>query len=492
MSLLTVRSPFSEPCEHIIMPGITKIGRQENSDINLSNNMISRLHAEIHLDRAQRRATLKDLASKNGTYVNRRRITSSKAHLLNPDDVIRIGPYELYLTNQRQGNHLNLLAANTQITESIVMEALDRHGILLHEIIGRLSKVYDNDGALSEIAELMKRSLGVDVVKIVLKSQFEKISDLGFPSTYANRVIRNREAIFIPDLILDSSHNISASAGRLKISSLLCVPIILKNQVIGLVYLYNTTSLGRLLSKTDLNIAIAVAHLAALTLERVSLIEKEKEQARMHLLLQRLLPLTSIDSMLTEYLETGQLPALCEQKVTVLFSDIVNSTHMAEKLGAKRFGSILERYYQEMTDVIFEHGGVIDKYLGDGVMAVFGMFDDQTDVENRSVEAGLQMINRIESKFRGYEDPVNIGVSINSGVVMAGYMVTQHRVELSVFGDTVNVANRLQKLARPNRLFIGPSTRKAISGNFKLKSVGAVEIRGRTKPIYIHEVIREP
>ncbi|MEN8173893.1 MAG: adenylate/guanylate cyclase domain-containing protein, partial [Chloroflexota bacterium] len=491
MRLLTVRSPFSEPCEHKITPGVTKIGRQENSDINLTSSMISRVHAEIYLDRAQRRVTLKDLSSTNGTYVNRQRIPSSKELLINPEDVIRMGPYELNLANLNLSGQLNAIAGNTPVTESIVLEALDRHAILLHEIIGRLSKVYDIDQALGEIAKLMKRSLGVDVVKIFLKNQFQKIPELGFPTTYADRVIQNQEAIFIPNLIMDSTHKISASAGRLKINSLLCVPIILKNQVIGLVYLYNTSSLGRQLSNTDLNIAIAVAHLAGLTLERVRLIAKEKEQARMQLLLQRLLPITSVDSTLTQYLKTGHLPELSERKVTVLFSDIIKSTHMAEKLGPHRFGAILERYYQEMTKIIFEYGGVIDKYLGDGVMAIFGMDGDCTDVENRAIKAGLQILNTIETKFRRDEDPVNVGVSINSGVVMAGYMETQHRVELSVFGDTVNVADRLQKLARPNRLFIGPSTRNAINENYKLQNVGSVEIRGRTEPIQIHEVIRE-
>ncbi|MBE9523826.1 MAG: FHA domain-containing protein [Chloroflexi bacterium] len=491
MWLLTIRSPFSEPWEYILKPGVTTIGRQKNSNITLTNDMISRSHAEIHFDGVLRKATIIDMRSTNGTFVNHRRITSTEARILRPTDVIRIGPYELQFSKPDPSIQFDKIASTTTVTESMVLEVLDKHAILLHEIIKRLSKVIDIDHALKEISQLMKQSLGVDVVDIVLKHQFNNLSELGFPSTYADRVIQGREAIYLPDLVLDTRLDISISAGRLKIRSLLCVPIILHNQVIGLVYLYTTSSNGRLLSETDLNIAIAVAHLSALTLERVYLIEKNKEQERMHLLLQRLLPVSSADSTLSEYLKSGKLPELSEQTVTVLFLDIINSTRMAEKLGAKRFGYILQRYYQEMTEIIFNHGGLVDKYLGDGVMAVFGMSGDRDGVEKRAVEAGLQILDQIESKFRRNEDPVKIGVAINSGVVMAGYVVTEHRVELSIFGDPVNVAARLQKFARPNRLLIGPSTHEALDDNYKIQNIGSVEIRGRTEPVNIHEVIRE-
>ena len=491
MWLLTIRSPFSEPWEYLLKPGITKIGRNENSDISLSNDMISRSHAEIYFDGLKRTVSIIDMLSTNGTFVNHQRISSTDAKYLRPADIIRIGPFELQISKQDPVAHFDKIASTTTVTESKVLEVLDKHAILLHEIIRRLSKVFDVDSALQEISQLMKQSLGVDVVEIVLKHQFKNLSEMGFPSTYADRVIRGREAIYLPDLVLDTKLDISISAGRLKIRSLLCVPIILQQQVIGLVYLYTTSSNIRLLSETDLNIAIAVAHLAALTLERVYLIEKNKERERMHLLLQRLLPNSSADSTLSDYLKSGKLPEPCEQSVTVLFLDIVNSTRMAEKLGAKRFGHILQRYYQIMTDIIFSHGGLVDKYLGDGVMAVFGMASDPKGAEKRAVEAGLQILDQIESNFRKNEDPVTIGVAINSGIVMAGYVVTEHRVELSIFGDPVNVAARLQKFARPNRLLIGPSTHEALNGNYKLRNIGCVEIRGRTKPVNIHEVLRE-
>ncbi|MBA4379341.1 MAG: hypothetical protein C0393_01395, partial [Anaerolinea sp.] len=406
------------------------------------------------------------------------------------DDAIRIGFNELRVSQRSDETQVSPITGSHAVSQALVLESLDRHAVLLYEIINRLNKVFDVEGALKEIALLMQRSLGVEKCEIFLPHQFKELTGRGFPTTYAERAIHQREAVFIPKLTLSITPDISESAGRLQIRSLLCVPATLNEQVIALIYLYNTSSKDRLLDKSDLHVAVAVAHLAALTMERVFLAEKLKDQEKVHQLLKRFLPPTDANVMLDGYLKTGRLPELSEQTATVLFADIADSTHLAEKLGAKRFGEILRRYYQDMTNIVFEHGGLIDKYLGDGIMAVFGMSSGQTNLEIRAVEAGLQMLGKLEKDFRGEGNPITIGVGVNTGPVMAGYVVTHERVELSVLGDTVNVASRLEGLARPNRLLIGPQTCEAVKERFALRSLGPLEIRGRTVPVLVHEVVR--
>jgi len=481
------------PREHILTPGVTCIGRKEDNDIVVIDNLVSRAHAEIHLDNANRRAALVDLGSANGTYVNHKRLPPSEAQVLRADDAIRIGSSELRVSHQREGvQAISLTGSHTIVSQALVLESFDRHAVLLYEIIDRLNKVFDAAGALQETALLMRGALGVEKCEIVLQSQFDNLASLGFPTTYASRAIQQREAIFIPEMLLETEAEISVSAGRLKVQSLLCVPVVLHEQVIGLIYLYNTSSEKRLLDKSDLHVAVAVAHLAALTLERVDLVEKLKDHEKVGQLLKRFLPPIDAQTVLDGYIKTGNLPELTEQTATVLFSDIANSTHLAEKLGPKRYGAVLRRYYQEMTNIVFEQGGLIDKYLGDGVMAVFGLSSAKNDMETRAIQAGLLMLERLEMNFRREGDPINIGVAVNSGPVMAGYVVTQERVELTVVGDTVNVAARLQAEARPNRLFVGPLTYAAIHGRFDTQRIGPMEIRGRTEPVEVQEVIREP
>jgi len=492
MWILTVRSPVSEPREYILKPGVQRIGRDAGNAIALSDNQVSRVHAEIQLDTPGRHVVITDLDSTNGTYVNHQRLPASKPYVFRPDDAIRIGFHELRVAHPVEKTQVSTLTESLSVTQAIVLESLDRHAILLYEIIDRLNKVFDIEGALREIAALMQRSLGVEKCGIFLPHQFKDFAGLSFPTTYAKRAIQQREAVFIPKLTVSTTHEISQSAKILHIRSLVCVPAILNEQVMALIYLYNTSSKGRLLDKNDLHVAVAVAHLAALTIERVHMSEKLQDQEKVHQLLKRFLPPADAHAMLDSYLKTGNLPELSEQTATVLFADIADSTHLAEKLGPKRFGAILNRYYQDMTDIVFSHGGLIDKYLGDGVMAVFGISGDRKDVERQAVEAGLQMLERLEKNYANEGNPIKVGVAVNTGPVMAGYVVTQERVELSVLGDTVNVASRMEALARPNRLFVGPLTYKAIQGCFKMRSIGPVEIRGRTEPVQVHEVVRSP
>jgi len=471
----------------MLKPGLLRIGRDDSNDIIMGDNMISRNHAELHVDSSGHHITITDLGSTNGTYVNHHLLPPSKPFLLRIDDSLRIGFFEMHIGMKPDDAQPDIASESLCITDATILESLDQHAILLYEIINKLNTVFNIQTALDEIATLMQRSLGVEKCGIFLPNQFKDFTGLNFPTTYAIRAIQQREAIFIPKFTVNNGDEISQSAKILQIHSLLCVPAISNEQVLGLIYLYNTTANKRVLDKNDLYMAVAVAHLAALTLERVNLCEKIQEQERVHQLIKRFLPPSDAYRILDGYLKTGYLPEISEQTATILFADIADSTHLAEKLGPKRFGAILNRYYQDMTNIVFTYGGMIDKYLGDGVMAVFGISDKQTNIEKQAVQAGLQMLERLEKHYGNEGSPITIGVSVNTGQVMAGYVVTQERVELTVLGDTVNVAARLEAMARPNRLLVGPLTHHAIQGYFRTKGVGLVTIRGRNEPPRIVE-----
>ena len=144
-----------------------------------------------------------------------------------------------------------------------------------------------------------------------------------------------------------------------------------------------------------------------------------------------------------------------------------------------------------MTNIVFENGGLVDKYLGDGLMAVFGMTEKKPDPEGRAVVAGIRMLEHVERLNQENQEKIVIGVGINTGPVVAGYVGTMQRVELTVLGDTVNVASGLQGNARPNRLLVGPATVAAIIGRFNMIRVGAITVKGRLRDIQAYEVIRD-
>ncbi len=492
MWIVTIRSPLGEPAEYVLKPGKSTIGRKTDNDVPIPDESASRVHAELIYDQKANTVVVRDLNSTNGTFVNRERITQPRT--LTPDDQIRIGQHIITLTKQDTAPKLggqDSLSGTQPLTRDLLLESLDQHAVLLYEVAGRLNTIIDLETALREVSNLLRVALGADKCEVILSEKFGQLSELGFPTTIARLAIDQRSAVVIPDLsAAQQDSGLGKSALLLRIRSVMCTPILSGEEIAGLIYVYKTRPLARPFDQRDLQLAVAISHQAALTIQRTRLLRRIRQEQRIRGLLQRFFAAPDAEIFLQDYLQTGRLPELSEQTLTVLFADICDSTGMAERLGAWRFSKILSRYYQDMTGAVFDQGGLVNKYLGDGLMAVFGVTRNKPNPEERALLASLEMLTRLEAISRAEGEKIEIGVGVNTGPTIAGYLGTEERVEYTVLGDAVNVAQRLQEQARPNRVFIGAGTRAAINGNFNFQAVGNVELRGRTHPVETFEVLR--
>lgn len=489
MWTLTVRSPDTKPVEYLLKPGNNTLGRRQDNDVVIADEAASRQHAQIHLDEKNNAITICDLGSRNGTFINRRRVTEKFDFKINSNDVVRIGLYEILISQQAIADAEEAAAPGFQpFSRELLLESFDNHAIMLYEVIQQLNNILDIDVALKEVARLLKLTLGADKCQVVLAEDFDRLQELGFPRTIAQAAIDRRATVLLPSNEPESKQLLSESARMLRVHTALCVPVVSSDKTIALIYMYKTHSDTRHFSQRDMQLAVAVGHLAALTIERVTLMERVREENRVRQLLQRFVAPVEAEFLLRNYLKTGSLPGLAEQRCTVLFTDIAGSIGMAERLGAKKFGALLERYYQDVTDIVFQYGGLLDKYLGDGVMALFGMTESKNNPAQQAVSAGLEILKQMKARYHTQDINVDVGIGINTGTVMAGYVSTKERVELTVLGDTVNVASALQILARPNRLLIGPETHAELKNAFTVESVGNHNIKDRSQPIAVYEV----
>jgi adenylate cyclase len=489
MWTLTVRSPDSKPSEYMLKPGINTLGRRQDNDIVISDEAASRQHAQIHLDEKTNTITIRDQGSRNGTFINRRRVTENHDFKLNQNDVVRIGLYEILVVVQSAAEEELAPSGFEPFSRELLLESFDNHAILLYEVIQQLNNIMDVDVALKEVSRLLQLTLGADKCAVILAEDFNRLEELGFPKTIAQAAIDRRSTVLVPSKQPEGQLLLSETARIFKVHTALCVPVVSADKTIALIYMFKTRSDTRHFSQRDMQLAVAVGHLAALTIERVSLIERVREENRIRQLLQRFVAPAEAEFLLRNYLKTGSLPGLTEQRCTVLFTDIAGSVGVAERLGAKKFGELLERYYQDVTDIIFQYGGLLDKYLGDGVMAIFGMTGARSDPETQAVAAGVEIIRLLQARYTTGDRRIDVGVGINTGSVVAGYVSTKERVELTVLGDTVNVASGLQTLARPNRILIGPETYAAVKSAFTIKSLGDNPIKDRSQPITVYEVM---
>ena len=490
MWTLTLRIPERKPEEQPIRVGRMSIGRSPSQDITVPDKSASRQHAEIYFDETLGSVTLTDLGSTNGTYVNRERLTVARR--LYDGDVIRIGASTLELIFRDPDAVPKKSTGARPVTRELVLEALDHHAVLLYEVSHQLNMITDLETALSKVTELMQQAMGADKCEVILSEQFDDLEEMGFPISIAEDAIRERATIVVPDVRESPYGQDGQSSMLLRVQSALCVPVLSADEeVIALLYLYKTNVDTRPFDERDMQLSVAISHQAALTIQRMHLLSKIEEEQRGRQLLQRFLSPQEAEFVLQDYLESGHLPPLDEREVSILFADIMDSTGLSERLGAKAFGEILNRYYWDLTDMIFEQGGLV-RYAGDGIMAVFGMTDGREDHGARAVTAGIAMLNHVDATDFDVDEEIIIGVGINTGAAAIGYVGTQQRVELTALGYTVNVAHALQLLARPNRLYVGPETAVSVAGKIPLHDLGMLGLKGGEQKFHAYEVLRQP
>ena len=183
------------------------------------------------------------------------------------------------------------------------------------------------------------------------------------------------------------------------------------------------------------------------------------------------------------------------REVTILFSDIRNFTSMSEDMAPQQVVAFLNAYFSEMVEAVFEQGGVLDKFLGDGLMAVFGSLGDQPDHARRAVRAALRM-KALLGKINGEraiegKPPIAIGVGIHTAEVVVGNIGSARRLEYTVIGDGVNTSSRVQALNKEfgTTILITETTFEAVREEFECRTMPETKIRGKQRALKFYEVV---
>ncbi|MDJ0707610.1 MAG: adenylate/guanylate cyclase domain-containing protein [Leptolyngbyaceae cyanobacterium MO_188.B28] len=243
-----------------------------------------------------------------------------------------------------------------------------------------------------------------------------------------------------------------------------------------------------------------------LTVAGVQLQEQREKQQLMNLFAMHVAPEMAdlIWQRKEEIFKDGEMQAQ-DLTATVLFVDIRGFTSISEKLSSRELLTWLNRYFEVMTDCIMDHGGVVDKYIGDEIMAVFGVPFPHTHPDEISRDAGAaiaacldmhQRLQELNQEFAAAGRPtIRFGIGVHTGPVTVGSVGSRKRINYSVFGDTVNIAARLQEMTKqtlsadsPYQLLVTGRTYFHVHDHYQGQAVGAIKLRGREKATVVYAI----
>jgi len=544
MPQVIVEQPGIPPMTVPLSGEEVQFGRSEDSDVVLVADEVSRHHAKI--SRRGERMVLSDLKSLNGTYVNRQRVVErvlshldeiwfgSKCHLVYRDDThfgsdrqgdeaaesdskLSRNVDKIRAEMERVGNSMTLIGKQTPLwpggretpppeaTPDDVMRmgrAFRRQSALL-KVSQIMAADFDLDERLAKVLDTVMEAMDADRGFVMLREgatnnlnvkvarEMGKELEASSPSMgIAGRAAIDGEAVLMADRDTDQEFGTRESIIRGQIVSAMCVPLKIEDRILGSIYA-DTRRADVTFNEEDLELFLLMASQAAMAINNVELHQQVVEAEKRRQDFGRFLSPAIVDKIMNDdtSLELGGKKTC----VTTLFCDIRGSTKIAERVSPQQLVALLNEHFTAMAEVIFRHKGTLDKYIGDEIMAVFGAPLSSGDDAYNAVCAALAIHEHNEelNRQRTAEGrvPIDLGIGINTGDVIAGYVGSPQRMEFTVVGDRVNTAKRFCDMAGAGKVVMGNETWQEVRDRIQSRPIGTVMLKNKEQPVHAHEVL---
>jgi adenylate cyclase len=546
--------PEASPLKRHRLGALTAIGRHPDNTLEVPDRSVSKFHAQI-----QRAAggsfVLQDLGSRNGTFVAGQRIqrhelgdgdelvlgtvkyrfrmkgaqtvasiggqtvalSSGGLTMLGPSTA-RTGAERISLAQNEgdgafaEGNTFSVDSADQflpaeQVTDVDELRRDYEKLRVAHELSAALRLDMPPDELLRVLATRIFDILAADRCAILLMSKDgtslepvvamesgggEPKDEIRLSQTVLREVIAGKKAILSTDASTDGRFNAAASIVALSIRSAMSVPMVFEEELLGVIHVDSQQRRGAFTQK-DLQIFTSIAGRAAAALKNAGLMADVQRETETRARLGRLLSPNLVEEVVNGKLDL----ALGGEKRTaaVLFSDIRGFTSMSEQLDASAVTDLLNEYFEIMVDVLFQHRGTLDKYLGDGMMALFGVPKEEGDFTADAVRCALNMQSALSALNRTRESrgepPLEIGIGINLGEVIWGPLGSRKTMDYTVVGDVVNTSARLCGIARPGEVLITHAVRAQVGARFDAVELPPATVKGKAEPVRVFSVRSE-
>ncbi len=311
------------------------------------------------------------------------------------------------------------------------------------------------------------------------------------PRSIAQKAVEERVAIMTDNASADTRFQ-GKSVVMQSVRSAMCTPLMASaEEVLGILYVDSLTA-TEAFSDEDLQFLIGFSGIVAATLHRLRDSERMRREAVVRSNFERYFA-PNVAAQIAQQQE-GARPVGEKRPITILFSDIRGFTTMSESMTPDAIAQLLSEYFTEMVEVIFEHGGTLDKFVGDAILALWGApiaHDDDADGAMRAASDMQRSIEALNAKWAAAGRPtIGVGIGINYGEVFAGNIGSQRRLEYTVIGDAVNVASRLCTQAGAGEILLTEPFYQRLTTSLEVERIDAMPLKGRAQPIAIYRVKR--
>ncbi|MBI5186362.1 MAG: zinc-ribbon domain-containing protein [Nitrospinae bacterium] len=308
-------------------------------------------------------------------------------------------------------------------------------------------------------------------------------------SSITSKVASEKKPVLTTDAKSDERFSQQASVMGYGLRSLLCVPLMVKEKVLGVIYIDNRMLAGAF-NERSVDLLMTFSSQAAIAIENAKLYNNVQKETKARANLQRYLS----PNLVEDILKKKESLVLGGEKieVSVLFSDICGFTSMSEKMQPEDIVAMLNEYFTIMTKIIFKRHGTLDKFVGDAIMAIFGapIFHPQSPMNAVRAAFEMQAALRELNKKWSVEGKTtfNMRIGVNTGVVVAGNIGAEDRMDYTVIGDNVNLASRLESNAQPGKVLISQSTYEKVKDGVAVKKLEPIKVKGKSDLIHVYEV----
>ncbi len=298
----------------------------------------------------------------------------------------------------------------------------------------------------------------------------------------AGSVALTGKAEIINDVLSDPRY----APGPNPVSSLMCAPIKIKNRILGVINISNKEPVQY--TAADLKLLNTLASQAAVAIENALLHKNKLKEERIKSNLERYLSSQVVEAVLD--LEGNSCLIPVKRNVSILFSDIRNFTTKCEELAPETIVGYLNEYFTHMVEVIFHHQGTVNKFVGDMILALFGAPYKMIDAETKAISTAIDMQRRLQMiPVSWIKENFKTGIGISSGKVVVGNIGSPRHMDYTAIGDEVNIASRLQSIAKGGQILVSRSVYEATKESFQFKEFGLVNVKGKKNPVEVFEVV---